>query len=201
MGLPENVSESVGVVMSQQTGLVYEFDSFRIDAVKRLLLREGDPLAVTSKVFDLLLILIARSGQVVQKDELIRILWPDTAVEENNLTQHVSMLRRALGERAAEHRYIVTVPGRGYSFVADVRVVESSLESMPEQARWRVETEKKDRAWSLSDDEHLCSCGLRLRSCDDRDLRLLAHRQQSGSRHCKDEIDRDTSFQIAHRGK
>ncbi|HEY7546106.1 MAG TPA: winged helix-turn-helix domain-containing protein [Blastocatellia bacterium] len=144
--------------MSQQTGLVYEFDSFRVDSVKRLLLRAGEPLPITSKVFDLLLILIANGGQVVQKEELIRRLWPDTAVEENNLTQHVAMLRRALGERAAEHRYVVTVPGRGYSFVADVRVLESAHEAMPEQSRSQIEMEKKNPARSRMNAFILMAC-------------------------------------------
>ncbi|MBD0371777.1 MAG: tetratricopeptide repeat protein [Pyrinomonadaceae bacterium] len=99
---------------------VYEFGPFCIDTVKRLLLREGEPVSLTSKGFDTLLTLVERRGQVVCKDELMKILWPDTIVEENNLTQQISMLRKALGERAGEHRFVVTVPGRGYTFVAEV---------------------------------------------------------------------------------
>jgi TolB-like protein/DNA-binding winged helix-turn-helix (wHTH) protein len=103
---------------------LYEFGSYRVDAVKRVLLRDGEPVPVTSKVFETLLVLIERSGQVLQKDELMKALWPDTIVEENNLTQQISMLRKALGERAGDHRYVVTVPGRGYSFVASVKEIE-----------------------------------------------------------------------------
>ena len=107
--------------MSQQSECSYEFGSFRIDAVKRLLLRDGEPVALTSKSLDTLLVLVEHRGQVVNKEELMNKLWPDTAVEENNLTQQISVLRKTLGERAGEHRYVVTVPGRGYSFVAEVR--------------------------------------------------------------------------------
>jgi TolB-like protein/DNA-binding winged helix-turn-helix (wHTH) protein/Flp pilus assembly protein TadD len=106
--------------MSQRLECLYEFGPFRIDAVKRVLLREGEIVPLTSKSLDTLLVLVEHSGQVVTKDDLMKTLWPDTVVEENNLTQQISMLRKALGERANEHRYVVTVPGRGYSFVAEV---------------------------------------------------------------------------------
>ena len=106
--------------MSKQVECVYEFGPFRIDAVKRVLSREGLMVPLTSKCLDTLLVLVERRGEVVTKDDLMKTLWPDTVVEENNLTQQISMLRKALGERANEHRYVVTVPGRGYSFVAEV---------------------------------------------------------------------------------
>src|SRR5688572_18916815 len=109
--------------MSQNNGRVYEFGPFRLHATRRALLRDGRPVPLTSKAFDTLLVLVERSGEVLPKGEMMDALWPDTAVEENNLTQHVSMLRKALGERAGAHRYVVTVPGRGYSFVAEVREV------------------------------------------------------------------------------
>ena len=108
--------------MSQQLEYVYEFGPFRIDALKRVLMREGEMVPLTSKSLDTLLVLVEHRGQVVSKDDLMKTLWPDTVVEENNLTQQISMLRKALGERANEHRYVVTVPGRGYSFVAEVRL-------------------------------------------------------------------------------
>jgi len=72
------------------------------------------------KVFDTLLVLVKNSGRVLDKDELMQLIWPDTVVEENNLTQNISAIRRSLGERRDEHHYVVTVPGRGYRFVADV---------------------------------------------------------------------------------
>lgn len=107
--------------MSEPHERAYEFGPFRLDARRRTLTRDGRPVAVTSKVFDTLLVLVERRGRVVAKSELMDALWPDTAVEENNLTQHISTLRKILGERAGDHRYVVTRPGRGYSFVAEVR--------------------------------------------------------------------------------
>ncbi|MBV9928906.1 MAG: winged helix-turn-helix domain-containing protein [Acidobacteria bacterium] len=110
--------------MEQTSERVYEFGPFRLNPLRRVLLREGRPVALTGKVFDTLLVFVERRGRVLAKDELMSALWPDTAVEENNLTQHVSMLRKALGERTDGRRYVVTVPGRGYSFVEPVREVE-----------------------------------------------------------------------------
>lgn len=100
----------------------YAFGSFRLDAVKRRLLRDDHIVPLTPKAFDTLLVLVEHNRVVLEKDELIKLLWPDSFVEENNLTQNISALRKALGERPGEHRYIVTVPGRGYRFIADVSV-------------------------------------------------------------------------------
>lgn len=99
---------------------LYEFDGFRVDPVRRRLLRDGEPVPITPKAFSILLILIENRGDVVEKDDIIQKVWPDTFVTEANLTQNISSLRKALGERANDARYIVTVPGRGYSFVGDV---------------------------------------------------------------------------------
>jgi TolB-like protein/DNA-binding winged helix-turn-helix (wHTH) protein len=110
--------------MSSQTEQhFYEFGPFRVDTLKRLLLRDGQTVPLTAKAFDTLLTFVQHSGQDLDKDELIRAVWPDTIVEENNLTQNVSALRKALGESKSEHRYIVTIPGRGYRFVAAVKEV------------------------------------------------------------------------------
>ncbi len=105
----------------QNENAVYEFEGFRVDALRRQLLRLGTALPLTSKSFDTLLFLIHHRGNTVSKSELMNSVWPDTAVEENNLTQQISALRRTLGERPDDHRFIVTIPGKGYSFVADVR--------------------------------------------------------------------------------
>ena len=121
-------------IMSKSSDRLYAFGPYRLDAVKRVLLRDGQAVPVTSKAFDTLLVLVEHSGQVLQKDELMKALWPDTIVEENNLTQQISMLRKALGERAHEHRYVVTVPGRGYSFVAQVRELQESRTGLEEHA-------------------------------------------------------------------
>ena len=101
----------------------YEFGSFRVDTVTRQLLRDGESVQLTAKAFDTLVVLVANHGSTVSKDELMDAVWGDTAVEENNLTQQISALRKALGQGAREHKYIVTVNGRGYSFVAPVHLV------------------------------------------------------------------------------
>jgi len=107
--------------MAVPDGQIYEFGEFRVEAGPRLLSRSGETVQLTPKVFDTLLYLVRNSGTLVEKDDLIRAVWADTVVEENNLNQNISTLRRALGENRGENRYIVTVPGRGYRFVAGVR--------------------------------------------------------------------------------
>lgn len=108
---------------------IYEFGDYRLDAGRRLLARrDGASIPVTSRVFDTLLYLVSHAGRQVDKRELMRAVWGDTVVEENNLTQAVSTLRQLLGERPDEHRYVVTVPGRGYRFIAEVRTASVSDE-------------------------------------------------------------------------
>lgn len=100
----------------------YEFGEFRVDAIaRRLWRRDGAPVSLTPRVFDTLLYLLEHRGAVLGKDELMGAVWPGRVVEENNLSQSISTLRRALGERADGSRYILTVPGRGYRFVAEAR--------------------------------------------------------------------------------
>ena len=103
---------------------IYEFTDFRLDAHRRILSSRLDdqPLQVTGKVFDTLLYFVEHAGQLLAKRTLMEALWPNVVVEESNLTQTIHTLRRVLGERPGEHRFIVTVPGRGYRFVADVTV-------------------------------------------------------------------------------
>ncbi len=98
---------------------LYEFGPFCLDTRERVLLREGSPLQLKPKVYETLLALVSRSGHIVDKEELIRQVWPDVVVEENNLTGNIFSLRRAF----AEYQYIETVPRRGYRFTADVKVV------------------------------------------------------------------------------
>src|SRR5512145_2751679 len=98
-----------------------EFGDFRLDPAKRLLYRQGVVVPLTPKAFDVLLLLVSSQGQVVCKDELLSRVWPDTIVEENNLNVNVSLLRKTLGEKPNDHQFIVTVPGSGYQFVAEVR--------------------------------------------------------------------------------
>lgn len=98
----------------------FTFGPYSADPVKRVLRQDGEVVPLTGKAFELLLVLIERAGDLVEKDELLRLVWPDTVVEENNLVRHVSMLRKTLNDNLSEHLYIVTVAGRGYRFVADV---------------------------------------------------------------------------------
>ena len=104
----------------------YEFGPFRIDLERYLLLRDGEPISLSPKVFETLLFLVQNRGRVGKKDEIINSVWPDTFVEESNLAQNVFLLRKALGEEKNEHRYIVTIPGVGYRFVAPVREFDST---------------------------------------------------------------------------
>jgi Tol biopolymer transport system component/DNA-binding winged helix-turn-helix (wHTH) protein len=99
----------------------YEFDDFRLDPDRRLLLRGGEPIPLTPKAFDTLLVLVRRGGRVVGKDELLKEVWPDTFVEEATLAQNVFTLRKALGYGQPGRQYIETVPKHGYRFAAQVR--------------------------------------------------------------------------------
>lgn len=107
--------------MSEQQARFLEFGPFRMDRVRRRLLNEGRMVPLTSKAFDTLLALVESGGEVVEKEDLMRKVWPDSFVEEGNLTQNISVLRKTLGESPGAHRYIVTVPRVGYRFVAVVK--------------------------------------------------------------------------------
>src|SRR5262245_50899436 len=106
----------------------YEFGPFRVDSVKYVLTRDGEVAPLNLKAFEILLALIENRGQVLEKNELLQRVWPDTVVEENNLARNISALRKALDEHPNEHQYILTVPGRGYRFVASVREVDGASE-------------------------------------------------------------------------
>ena len=99
----------------------YAFGPFVADAVKRQLWRDGSLVPITSKTFDLLIVLLEHRDHTVSKDELLNRVWPETSVNENNLARQVSSLRRALGQRPDQHDFLVTVPGQGYRFVAGVQ--------------------------------------------------------------------------------
>lgn len=105
--------------MSKQLRRFYEFGPFRVDAANRLLLRQGEVVPLPPKAFDILLTLVEDSGQVLQKEELMRRVWPDSFVEEANLSNQIFTLRKALGENNG-NRYIKTIPRRGYRFIAEV---------------------------------------------------------------------------------
>ena len=111
------------MVMREQTKHLYEFGPFCLDANERLLMRDGKVVSLPPKVFDTLLVLVEHRGHILEKDELMKTLWPDSFVEESSLAQNVFLLRKAMGEGNAEERYIETIPRRGYRFVAGVREI------------------------------------------------------------------------------
>src|SRR5262245_27268099 len=106
-------------------GCLYEFGAFRLDASERQLLRGGRVLPLTPKAFDVLLVLVENSSHTVEKEDLMERVWPDTCVEEVNLANNVSLLRKVLGNG---DRYIQTVPRRGYRFVAAVKQLRDEPE-------------------------------------------------------------------------
>jgi TolB-like protein/DNA-binding winged helix-turn-helix (wHTH) protein len=107
-----------------QAHRIHEFGDFELDVLRRVLVTRVDrqPVEITGRVIEALVYLVERPGQLVAKKELIEALWPHVIVEEGNLSQTIHTLRKVLGEKPGEHRYIATVPGRGYRFVADVRI-------------------------------------------------------------------------------
>ena len=106
--------------MREVTKGSFEFGDFRLDVAERQLLLDGSPVSLTPKAFDVLTVMVQRSGRLVEKDELLRLVWDDAFVEESNIARIIHTLRRALGENG-EHKFIETVAKRGYRFVAEVR--------------------------------------------------------------------------------
>jgi DNA-binding winged helix-turn-helix (wHTH) protein/tetratricopeptide (TPR) repeat protein len=106
--------------MHRQAKHLLEFGPFRMDLDERVLMRDQETITLSPKAFETLLVLLQHSQRVVLKDDLMKILWPDTFVEESNLSQHIFQLRKALGDKAHDPEYIVTVPGRGYRFALEV---------------------------------------------------------------------------------
>lgn len=114
----------------------FEFKQFVLAAGERLLLLDGKPIDLTPKAFDLLLVLVRNGGHLVSKDQLLEQVWPDSYVEEVNLTVNISALRRALGDDQIETKFIETVPKRGYRFVAPVKLIgENALERLLNPSR------------------------------------------------------------------
>jgi DNA-binding winged helix-turn-helix (wHTH) protein len=111
---------------------VYRFGAFTLDAEQKVLLRNGAPLSLTPKAFETLLILVENGGRIVEKDALMNRVWPDTFVEEANLTFNIQQLRKALGDNAREPSFIETVARRGYRFIAQVSEISD------EEARYQT---------------------------------------------------------------
>ena len=138
--------------MSNKGKELYEFGPFLLDPVKRILLRDNQPVPLQLKAFETLLVLVRNSEQVVLKQELMQAVWPDTFVEEGNLTQSIFVLRKTLGAMNGDQRYIETIPGRGYRLAVKVRTVAE--EASPVQdiapdppASQPVTRETPPRAW------------------------------------------------------
>jgi DNA-binding winged helix-turn-helix (wHTH) protein/TolB-like protein/tetratricopeptide (TPR) repeat protein len=123
---------------------IYAFGPFLLDIRERRLLRDGEVVPLTPKAFDLLQVLVENQGHLLQKEELLRRVWSDAVVEENNLTVTISALRKALGEGPTDREFIETVPRRGYRFVADSRASAESTEGA------RSPRERRARAFALS---------------------------------------------------
>src|SRR5262245_20488508 len=123
--------------MDKKETQLYEFDRFCLDASERILLHDQQETPLTPKVFETLLLLVENSGRVIEKEELLQTIWPDSFVEESSLTQNISLLRKALGEGGDGRRFIETIPKRGYKFIAPVRLVNKEApadEAPPERS-------------------------------------------------------------------
>jgi eukaryotic-like serine/threonine-protein kinase len=131
----------------------YEFGPFRVDAEKETLVRAGEPVPLTPKTFQILLVLVRHSQEIVTKDDLLKAVWPDTFVEEANLSRNIFMLRKALGESPQDHRYILTIPGRGYRLAENVRLVPDQEFALTTASHRRVEvqvTERRPPKWAVA---------------------------------------------------
>ena len=117
--------------MASPVNVLYEFGPFQLDPPERLLVCDGKPVSLSPKAFDLLLALVDRSGHLVEKDELLRIVWPGSFVEEGNLAVTISLVRKALNDDRGQHKYIETVSKRGYRFVAEVKRLDESVPHLP----------------------------------------------------------------------
>src|ERR1700675_2652140 len=128
-----------------ETKAIYTFGPFRFERDARILLRDAKIISLTPKVSELLLVLVEKNGQVVTKDELIKAIWPDTFVEESNLTSNISIVRKQLGVHPDGGEYIETIPKRGYRFVAAVTEVQDGevAQASPELEAEPVRDEKR----------------------------------------------------------
>lgn len=127
----------------------YAFGPFVVDSLKRQLWRERRLVPITSKTFDVLVALLEHRDHIVSKDELLNRVWPDTAVNENNLARQVSSLRRALGQRPDQHDFVVTIPGHGYRFVASVQNLRDVRPVVPTDA-WAAHGTNGETDWYVA---------------------------------------------------
>ena len=134
--------------MDRSPKYIAEFGPYSLDAANRILLRDGEIVPLKPKVFDTLLALVERPGQVLTKTELMERIWPDTVVEENNLTQNISMLRKILGKNSRGEHYIRTIPRRGYCFTSSIQEVweESTNFILEKSSRSRIVVEEEQES-------------------------------------------------------
>jgi Tol biopolymer transport system component/DNA-binding winged helix-turn-helix (wHTH) protein len=130
--------------MAGQSRLIYQFDDFQLESEGRKLLRGGEVVPLHGKALEMLLVLISHRGQLLTKDELLKLVWPDQIVEEANLTVNMSAIRRALGERATNPRYITTVSGLGYRFSGEVRQFSSQALTIERESFAQVTLEEEE---------------------------------------------------------
>lgn len=138
--------------MSKQMNALYEFGDFRLETSERLLRHKGNPIPLTPKAFETLQLLVERSGCLVEKSDFMEEVWTDAVVEEANLARNIWTLRKALGDDDREHRYIETVPKRGYRFIAPVKQVplEAVDVIVERHVRARIVTEEEEAPFGYS---------------------------------------------------
>src|SRR5215469_6698740 len=133
--------------MRQPTNTAYFFGDFRLDPSERLLLRNGEPLPLTPKVLDALVLLVENAGHLVEKDAFMKRLWPETFVGDDTLAQNISLLRKALASGTGLDEWIVTVPRRGYRFVGAVQEVVGLLrDGEPVNSTFDAEVDQRELA-------------------------------------------------------
>ena len=137
-------SKAIKIESSLADGYLYRFGQFALDSRKRTLSRAGSPVSLTAKAFDVLLFLTQNPNRLVTKEELLKAVWSDTVVEEGNLTQYISHLRKALGDASVDGRLIVTIARKGYQFTADVTLDEKPDTAL--QAAVHVSTNESSQA-------------------------------------------------------
>ena len=141
--------------MSEKTRHLYAFGPFHLDAKERLLILDGKPVPLAHKAFEALLMLVENAGRLVDKDDLMRRLWPDTFVEEANVAKHVSLLRKVLSEATNGREYIETIPKRGYRFVVDVTEVVSTALEKDRETRYQSASDMRADLQRLKRDSEL----------------------------------------------
>ena len=157
--------------MSEPEKRIFEFGPFSLDEAEHTLRRDGRPVPLRPKVFDILLVLVERRGHLVSKDELIQSIWPDQFVEEGNLNKTISLLRMALGESrngGNEDKYIETVPKRGYRFIAEVRSVSERANVLASHIYTRPAAQPEEKTES----------GLNELSSNDDNLKVVPQSRQ-----------------------